>query len=87
MKITYKSSFERDVKKASIEAQINLREIILTLKSAATLNEIPNLKKLKGYKTAYRIRVTNYRLGLFYEEGELTLSRFLPRKTIYRVFP
>ncbi|MEO6151297.1 MAG: hypothetical protein ABIN95_14260 [Mucilaginibacter sp.] len=87
MNVQYKSSFERDVKKASTEAQIHLSEIIPILKSATSLADIPNIKKLKAYKTAYRIRVTNYRLGLHYEDGLLILVRFLPRKTIYRLFP
>lgn len=87
MHIQYKSSFERDVKKASLDAQLNLKNVIAILRAAQNLNEIPNLKKLKGHKTAYRIRITDYRLGLYYENGELFLSRFLPRKSIYRVFP
>ena len=87
MDIQYKTSFARDVKKASKEAQINLQNIISALKSAENLNDINNLKKLQGHSNAYRIRVTNYRLGFFYEDGKLILSRFLPRKDAYRFFP
>jgi mRNA interferase RelE/StbE len=87
MDIQYKPSFVRDVKKASVEAQINLRDLIETLKSVQNLNDITNLKKLKGHTNAYRIRVTNYRVGFYYENGSLIMVRFLPRKTIYRFFP
>jgi mRNA interferase RelE/StbE len=87
MDIQYQPSFTRDVKKASVEAQINLQQIIENLKSLQTLNEIHNLKKLKGFNNAYRIRITNYRLGFFYEDGKLILSRFLPRKDAYKFFP
>ena len=88
MKIIYKPSFTRDVKKASIEAQINLRNVIESLKIAQGLNNITNLKKLKGHKTAYRIKVNTFRLCFYYNDDNiLELTRFLPRKDVYRFFP
>ncbi len=54
--------------------------------------DITNLKKLKGYQTAYRVRVGNYRIGVFIEpdaSGQLsvTFSAFSHRKDIYKKFP
>ena len=50
MEINYKPSFVRDVKKAAVDAQISLRDVIDKLKSVDGLNKINNLKKLKGHK-------------------------------------
>ena len=59
---------------------------------AKQLSDITHLKKLKGHQTAYRIRVGNYRIGVFIEpdtSGQLsvTLSAFSHRKDIYKNFP
>ena len=88
MQILYKPSFTRDVKKVPIEAQLNLRTVIESLKTAQGLNNIPNLKKLKGHKTAYRVKVNTFRLCFYYnDDNTLELTRFLPRKDVYRFFP
>ena len=50
-------------------------------------NEIPNIRKLTGYKNFYRIRQGQYRIGLKYDEGTLIFERVLHRKDIYRYFP
>lgn len=64
-----------------------LREVIVLLESLQIFKDIPNLKKLKGHQTAYRIRVNNYRLCLFFDHDNLTLCHFLPRKNVYKFFP
>ncbi|MBP1468695.1 type II toxin-antitoxin system RelE/ParE family toxin [Candidatus Chloroploca sp. M-50] len=35
----------------------------------------------------YRIRIGDYRLGLFVEDDTITVVRFLHRRDIYRYFP
>jgi len=88
MEINYKPSFVRDVKKAAVDAQISLRDVIDKLKSVDGLNKINNLKKLKGHKTAYRIKINTFRLCFYYNnDNVLELARFLPRKDVYRFFP
>jgi len=46
-----------------------------------------NLKKLKGFKTAYRIRVGDYRIGLFISNDTVEFARVVHQKDIYKVFP
>lgn len=88
MNYKYNPSFTRDVKKVSRELHVSLAGIIENVKSAETLNDILNVKKLKGHKTAYRIKVNNYRLCFYYTEDKtLIFARFLPRKDVYRFFP
>jgi mRNA-degrading endonuclease RelE of RelBE toxin-antitoxin system len=51
------------------------------------LEKIPNTKKLKGHKSAYRTRIGDYRLGFFFESSVIILARFVNRKDIYKIFP
>jgi len=88
MNYHYNPSFLRDVKKATSEIQISLADVIENIRLAKTLNDISNVKKLQGHKTAYRIKVDSYRLCFYYgDDKTLILSRFLPRKDVYRSFP
>jgi mRNA interferase RelE/StbE len=57
------------------------------LESVDTLEKIPDTKKLKGHKTAYRTRAGNYRLGFFFENSTIISARFVNRKDIYKIFP
>ena len=88
MKVIFLRSFLNDIKKVNdkkLKAQI--REFIFELEKAKSLEELTNIKKLKGFSTAYRWRIAEYRLG-FYKEGNIIeLARFVKRNDIYKVFP
>jgi mRNA-degrading endonuclease RelE of RelBE toxin-antitoxin system len=60
-----------------------IQEIILKNK----LSELSSCKKLSGFKTAYRIRLGNFRIGFFYEKNTVELVRVLDRKNMYKYFP
>jgi mRNA interferase RelE/StbE len=62
-------------------------KIIEEIESANSLLDINNIKKLSGDKISYRIRLGDYRLGIFYENNTVELVRFVHRKDIYKVFP
>jgi len=61
--------------------------IIELMEVVDSLEKTPNIKKLKGHKSAYRVRMGDYRLGFFFENSTILLARFLHRKDIYRIFP
>jgi mRNA interferase RelE/StbE len=87
MKFIIKRSFEKDALKLPASVQKDIAQIIAGVQKAQTLSEIPNCKKLSGYKTAFRIKTGNYRIGFFFEDGTLELTRVLARKDMYRYFP
>ncbi|GAB2629805.1 toxin RelE [Emticicia aquatilis] len=87
MKIVIKGSFVRDAKKLGKEIQLEIKDILLELEQVDSLSQIKNLKKMTGYKNAYRIRLGNYRIGFLMIADELILSRVLHRKDIYDYFP
>lgn len=51
------------------------------------LDQISHLKKLKGDDNAYRIRVNDYRIGIFIQNDVVTFARVQHRRDIYRHFP
>jgi mRNA interferase RelE/StbE len=88
MKVEFLDRFNKDLDKLKVKhVKDGVRKLILHLEEANSLSEIPNLKKLAGHKSAYRIRVGDYRLGLFIEGSTVQFARILDRKDIYKVFP
>jgi len=88
MKVEFLKSFLKDLDSVKVksvkQALINL---IALMERVNSLEEIPGIKKLKGHKSAYRVRLGDYRLGFFFENSTILLARFLHRKDIYRIFP
>ncbi len=87
MNVTVRKTFEKDSLKLPGFIQQRLAVLIEELEAATKLSEITNCKKLTGFKTAYRIRIGEYRVGFFFEKKSIDLVRVLPRKEMYRDFP
>ena len=88
MKRRYLKSFLRDIEKLKDpQTKQHIKTQIEQIKSAEKQNEIRQLKKIKGHPYAYRIRLGNYRMGLFIEKDIVTFVRFVKRNDIYKLFP
>jgi len=88
MKIVIRPSANRDIKKIPKTIKADIEKVVLLLIEADSLEHIPHLKKLQGNnKIAYRIRIKDYRLGFFWEDNTVIISRILHRKEVYRYFP
>ena len=89
MKILIDKSLVKDINKITDKKLLrNLNKLIIELENSNSLTKLPNIKKIKGYDTYFRIRIGNYRLGLEEISGnEICLIRFLHRKDIYKYFP
>jgi mRNA interferase RelE/StbE len=87
MKVTYQTSFFRDTKKSPKTLLADLDAVLLNLETSASFMAIEQIKKLKGHKSAYRIKISSYRLCFYYENETVIVSRFLPRKDVYKIFP
>jgi mRNA interferase RelE/StbE len=87
MKVEIRSSFEKAAKKLPPNLQHKVADIILDIEKAKTIRELNNCKKMTGYKTAYRIRLEDYRIGFFYEKGIVDITTVMLRKDIYKDFP
>ncbi len=88
MTVEFRKSFERDIKKIK-DKQIKERilQVIDEVEQAQDINEISNIKKLSGYDNFYRIRIKDYRIGLYVEDDVITFVRCLHRRDIYKYFP
>ena len=88
MKVEFLKNFSKDLDQLQGKLiRQSLQRTIESLETADSLRTISNLKKLKGRKSAYRIRIGDYRLGFFYENSIISLARFVNRKDIYTLFP
>ncbi len=89
MEIVFDRSFSKSLDKLTDrEIKDKIEQVIAEVDAANSLLDVSNVKKMQGFKTFYRIRVGDYRLGVELENS-LTL-RFivvLHRKDIYRKFP
>lgn len=88
MQVEFLSKFSKDIDHIGQKSvKTNLTKLIHQFESQNDLNNIPNLKKLVGHKSAYRVRLGDYRVGFFYENRKIIFARIVHRKDIYKVFP
>ena len=88
MDVIITKQFEKDTERElSPKMQLRLADIIEELQKVSKPSEINNIKKLKGFKSAYRIKMGDYRIGFILEDNLIKLSRIMNRKEIYRYFP
>jgi mRNA interferase RelE/StbE len=88
MKIIFLSTFLKDIKKIKDpKAARMIEKLISNLKQAASLEDVSNVKKMKGYSVAYKIKSGNYRMGIYKDLEHIELARFLKIEDIYKVFP
>jgi mRNA interferase RelE/StbE len=84
----FNESFLRDLRAIKDRALLTrIKEVIQTVEQAGTLQDLSHLKKLRGERNYYRIRIGDYRVGLKIEGQLATFIRILNRKEIYRFFP
>jgi len=88
MNFEFEKAFVKDFRKLkSKELANSILEVVKQVSEATSSSEIINLKKLSGYKSAFRIRIGDYRIGVIIENNILTFVAFAHRKEIYKRFP
>lgn len=88
MRLEFRGSFAKDlVKIKSKNVRKKVRETIEVVEKIQNPQTIPNLKKLRGGRNYYRIKIGEYRVGLIIKDDLVIFVRCLDRKEIYRFFP
>jgi len=88
MEIKIDKSFQKDTRRIKDKTVLQkVANTIANIQRAKNLDEIKNLKKIKGTTSMYRIRIGDYRLGIFVSESAIEFIRCLHRKDIYKYFP
>lgn len=88
MKVEFHENFDKDLAKSRdpILAK-QIRKLIMRLETSTLISEIPNIKKLSGGTSFYRIRIGDYRVGCIVHGSTVLLVRVMHRREIYRYFP
>ncbi|WP_347275758.1 type II toxin-antitoxin system RelE/ParE family toxin [Candidatus Kuenenia sp.] len=88
MKIDFKKSFSKDLKKIKDKNILKkVKALIDTIENTPNLMEIKNVKQLTSGGKYYRIKIGAYRVGIKLENEIVVFVRFLHRREIYRYFP
>lgn len=71
------------------DTQSRVESIVFSELKSANPFELGYLKKMKGYKDKYKIRVGDYRVGLTIDKKNQTMicQRVAHRREIYQIFP
>lgn len=89
MNLEFDRSFEKAVRKlkdASVKTRLS--KVIANADRAESLSDIPDLKKMRGFVSYYRIRIGEYRVGVeVIDSDTLRFITVAHRKDIYSVFP
>jgi len=88
VKVEFLPRFEKELilRRDKILARIVL-DCIAIFEKAGNINEVPNIKQLKGHTSAFRYRKGKYRIGFYLEKDTIIFAAFDTRDKIYRRFP
>jgi mRNA interferase RelE/StbE len=88
LKVKIDKSFNKDTDKISDKKLLlKIAHAIESVIAVNSLNDIKNIKKLKGSSQHYRIKIGDYRLGFALIDEAIIFERCLHRKDIYKYFP
>ncbi len=88
MNVLFTARFHKDISKITDDDLLERVALVIEdLENAHNLSIISNVKKMKGYSGYFRIRIGDYRLGIYLKKGSIFIQRFAHRKNIYDIFP
>jgi mRNA interferase RelE/StbE len=84
------NTFKKASRRLDTQTRAELSEVVNQIQKAKSIDDLPNLKDMKGDKNKgfFRIRFGNYRLGIFItDENDVILREVGPRGDFYKTFP
>ncbi|GAA4464091.1 type II toxin-antitoxin system toxin RelE3 [Nemorincola caseinilytica] len=88
MKVIFDQSFHKRLIKIDDKTLLEkIKKVILNVESAEGIQQIHSIKKMEGFKTYYRIRVGDFRIGLEIKKDTVLFITIANRKEIYKIFP
>ena len=77
METKFREKFEKDLDDITRQEVLDdIAKTIENVENAEKPQDISNIKKLKGNKTAFRIRIGRYRIGIYIIQGVVELQGF-----------
>ncbi len=88
MEVRFRKQFLKDLTRIPNEDRIKIENLVFSEIPAANSNKIfQSISKMRGYQNYYKIRLGDFRIGLYIKDNVLEFQRVLHRKDIYRSFP
>lgn len=88
MLVKFKPTFLDDLEVLPKEIHERVSTFVFeTLPSVDSVRDLPNIKRLHGFKDRYRFKTGDYRVGFELRNNEVIVYRVLHRSKIYRYFP
>ncbi|MCW0484986.1 type II toxin-antitoxin system RelE family toxin [Gaoshiqia sediminis] len=88
MKIEYRSSFVKDIKKLKSTALSKLiKSVIENCENAHTISDIKHCEPLQSRGKFFKIKHGQYRFGVFIDKGTIEFLKFGTRQNFYDDFP
>lgn len=88
MELRFEGQFDRDINISDRQVLSWVADVVKRVEVAENISQIPGLKKLRKYKTQYRIKVADdYRIGVVIRGNVVWFVRFGHRSLFYKRFP
>ncbi len=87
MAIEISNAFGRDMRGIHRNYHQRVALIIEEMKAAENSHQIRNLEPCEGTPNAFRIRMGDYRIGVYVEDNIIKLKRIGNRGDFYNYFP
>ncbi len=88
MQIEITRKFQKQVSNCkNSKTKAEIKSVIEKIIQANSISEIRNIKKLKGHKNIFRIRIGDYRIGIAVRTNQVIFAAFDHRSDIYKYFP
>jgi len=88
MNVSFRKKFLKDLNKIPGPVKERVQDTVFEkIPRATNWQDIEGLKKIQGFSDYYRLRISDYRIGMLIQKDEIVFCRVLHRKDIYRYFP
>lgn len=88
MKIEYRSSFVKDIKKLKSKATSDLiQSVIENCENSSIIADIKHCEPLQSQGKFFKIKYGRYRFGVFIDKGTVEFLKFGTRQNFYDDFP
>jgi mRNA interferase RelE/StbE len=87
MKVALTKRFAKELSKLPRKIQLKVVEAIENLSETDSLGNIEDFKALSGYNNFYRIKIGQYRVGLFLDGDTFLIERIGVRGDFYKSYP
>ena len=88
MKVEFRSSFVRDIKKLKSKAISDLvKEVIENCENAQAISDIKHCEPLQSRGKFFKIKHGQYRFGINIDKGTVGFLKFGTRQNFYNDFP